>query len=128
MKTDVRVGRRFAILAGAEGEVGAIVITAVSNDQGGRIVARADMQLDPEKITTSPAVAGLRRLAEAADMLALAVMDLEETTLCEAGLSLDDSASEETLVLGRDFQGLYVSPELGHIAFTMIGDGLAKVT
>ena len=52
--------------------------------------------------------------------MSLAVIDAEEGILKKAGFALKDIATEETLVLGRDFRGVYVSPGMESLAFSIV--------
>jgi len=59
----------------------------------------------------------------AADDLAFAVIDVHEGTLRQMGLMLVDEASDRTLLLGRDFQGIFVDPTFSVFSFRLAPDG-----
>jgi hypothetical protein len=116
--TRIQVGDELSIISGDEGEIGRVVVNAISP----MMVVRAELHLQTTRVDSSKGIATLRRLSNAADELSLVVMEAKEVILQTAGFALKDIATEETLVLGRDFRGVYVSPGMEGIAFSIVRD------
>ncbi len=111
----LKVGASYDLVTPAEGRVGIIRIEAITT----KGTVRSALTLDRHGDEPTDTEATLRRLAEAADQLAFAVMADEEERLRASGLTIRDVSTGRSLVLGTDYQALFVDPEVTQLAFTL---------
>ena len=112
----LKVGTEWSIATSQDGRIGKFRVTHAVD--GGYV--RGTIDFAEAGAQVSSAEQAIRRLAEAAEDLALAVMTVEEERLEHLSLSLTDPSAGSTLVLGRDFQALFVDPEVARMAFRIM--------
>jgi hypothetical protein len=101
------------IVSSVEGPLGVLKVEAVFQDG----TVRGRFTITNPDSSQSKTMGFIHDLASAADDLAFAVMTVHEESLKGMGLSLLNEKSQRTMVLGRDFQGLFFDPELTTMAF-----------
>ena len=102
-------------LSSGEGSLGALTIEAVFPDG----TVRGRLTVTTPHSSQSKTLALIHELASAADDLAFAVMAVHEESLKGMGLVLSDEKSQKTMLLGRDFHGLFFDLALTTMAFNV---------
>jgi hypothetical protein len=109
------VGDHFT-LSSSEGPLGTLEIEAIFED--GTI--RGRLTISTPDHFHSKTLGLIHDLASAADDLAFGAMPVYEESLKAMGLTLTEEKALRTLLLGRDFHGLFFDPTLTTMAFILL--------
>lgn len=111
--TTLKVGASLVLASAADGDLGVVIIEAISEDE----IVRGRLSISTQTPDRCMTIVEIRNLAGAADDLSFAVMAVHERQLRDLGLMLKEPTSGDVLILWRDFRGLFFSPSLDTMSF-----------